>query len=310
MNTPACRSIKTVFASVAGILLLAACTSTPTKPAGAEAVRSKLTQLQSDPQLASRAPVAIKDAELAVRAAEESRDDHALEQHLVLMADRKVEIARARAQARLSQDQRKALGDQRQSARLESRTREAEQAHDEARAASAAAADARRQASSARADADFARLQAESARLETEAAQQQSDDLQRQIAELNARPTDRGLVVTLGDVLFASGQSGLKGASASNLNRLAAFLNRYPERTVLIEGHTDSVGSASANDALSQRRADAVKTYLIGQGVDPGRLAASGKGKGAPVASNDSAAGRQQNRRVEVIISNSLTSSR
>jgi outer membrane protein OmpA-like peptidoglycan-associated protein len=324
MNTPARSFSKTLLATAAASLLLAACSTTPAKPAGAEAVRNKLTQLQSDPQLASRAPVAIKDAELAVRAAEEPRNDHALEQHLVLIADRKVDIAWAQAQARYSEDQRKTLSEQRESARLESRTREADKARSEAKSANTDAAIARSQASSARTDAavarsdassartdaDIARSQADVARMDTEAARQQSDDLQRQIAELNAKSTDRGLVVTLGDVLFATGRSELKGGAASNLSKLSAFLNKYPDRTVIIEGHTDSVGSEDSNLGLSQRRADAVKSYLVNQGVDSGRLAATGKGEGSPTAGNDSTTGRQQNRRVEVIISNAVTSSR
>jgi outer membrane protein OmpA-like peptidoglycan-associated protein len=128
--------------------------------------------------------------------------------------------------------------------------------------------------------------------------------LQRQIDELQARPTDRGLVVTLGDVLFTSGQADLKAGAAGNLDKLITFLNEYPNRTVMIEGYTDSVGSEDYNQRLSQRRADSVKTYLVAQGIRSIRLAASGKGEDAPVAGNESADGRQQNRRVEVIINN------
>ena len=146
--------------------------------------------------------------------------------------------------------------------------------------------------------------------MDSAAARQQSEDLQRQIAELNAKATDRGLVVTLGDVLFASGGSALKGGVASNLGKLAAFLNKYPDRTVLIEGHTDSVGSTDSNLGLSQRRADSVKSYLMAQGVASTRIATSGMGEDSPAAGNDSPTGRQQNRRVEVIILNTVTSLR
>ena len=110
-------------------------------------------------------------------------------------------------------------------------------------------------------------------------------------------------MVTLGDVLFATGRSELKGGTPGNLNKLATFLNQYP-------GHTDSVGSEDSNCGLSQRRADSVKSYLVSQSVASSRLAASGLGEVSPVASNDSDTGRQQNRRVEVIISNTATSSR
>jgi outer membrane protein OmpA-like peptidoglycan-associated protein len=174
-----------------------------------------------------------------------------------------------------------------------------------------ASADAAVQVTAARADsaeqklvADEARGAADAARVAATSSQYQATELQRQIDELNAKPTDRGLVVTLGDVLFTSGQADLKSGTTGNLNKLVAFLNEYPSRTVTIEGYTDSVGSEDYNRGLSQRRADSVKAYLVGQGIGSVRLVAAGKGEHAPVASNDSAAGRQQNRRVEVIINN------
>ncbi|KAF0188168.1 MAG: OmpA/MotB domain-containing protein, partial [Gammaproteobacteria bacterium] len=88
----------------------------------------------------------------------------------------------------------------------------------------------------------------------------------------------------------------------SNLDQLAVFLNRYTDRSVTIEGHTDDVGNSASNQSLSQNRADAVRTYLVAEGVAVSRFVSSGMGESAPVASNDSATGRQQNRRVEVII--------
>jgi outer membrane protein OmpA-like peptidoglycan-associated protein len=302
MNTSA-HSFKTLIAAAAVSLLLAACSATPTKPEGADSARAKLTQLQSDPQLASRAPVAIKEADEAVRAAEEPRKDTEQAAHLVLIANGKVDIAWAQARTRLAEDQRKSLSEQREGARLDARTREADAARSDASIA-------RSDASFARADAEFANNRADAARLSADAAKQQSEDLQRQIAELNAKATDRGLVVTLGDVLFATGRSELKGGAANNLSKLSAFLNKYQDRTVAIEGHTDNVGSDDSNFSLSQRRADSVKSYLVSQGVSSTRLAASGKGEGSPVSGNDSATGRQQNRRVEVIIANTVTSSR
>jgi outer membrane protein OmpA-like peptidoglycan-associated protein len=114
-------------------------------------------------------------------------------------------------------------------------------------------------------------------------------------------------VLTLGDVLFTSGQADLKAGASSHLDKLVTFLDKYPDRTVLIEGYTDSVGSEDYNQGLSQRRADSVKSYLVAQGVDSTRLAASGKGESDPVAGNETAAGREQNRRVEVIINDRST---
>lgn len=262
MNTSrhACKLL-----ALAGVsLLLSACAGGPTIPAGADQARNKLTQLQADPQLAMRAPVAIKEAEVAVTAAEQPRSKKDMEQgvHLVYLADRKVDIAQSRAQTRLWEDQRKQLSEEREGARLDSRTLEADLAHE------------------------------------------QTDDLKAQIAALNAKETERGLVVTLGDVLFEFDRSDLKSGAANHLSTLAAFLNRYPNRTVIIEGHTDSVGNDDYNFSLSQRRAESVHSFLMSQGIAGYRMSASGKGEGSPVASNGNATGRQMNRRVEVVIVN------
>ena len=261
------RMGSALIATTVVSVLLAACAAAPSKPAGAADARTKLMQLQSDQELASRAPLAIKDADLAVSLAEQPQADMGLAAHRVYIADRKVEIARAQAETRLAEDQRAALTTQREDARLDERTREADTAR-----ASAAASDA-----------------------ETVA-------LQRQLDEMKAKMTDRGVVLTLGDVLFETGRADLKPEATGNLAALVAFLNNYPNRTVMIEGHTDNVGSEDANVALSQRRADSVRSYLVGKGIASARLSASGKGEAVPVADNASAMGRQQNRRVEVII--------
>ena len=289
------RSIAKVVVPTAALLLFAACATPLTAPQGADTVRGKLTQLQSSPELASLAPVELKAAEASVIAAEVPREDGPYSAHLVLIADHKVDIARARAQSRLYEDQRRALSEESERARLEARTREADRARADARYA--------------RADAAAARDEAERARLKTETARLESEELQRQIEELNARETDRGLVVTLGDLLFETGRAELKGGATSNLEKLVAFLNEYPDRNVLIEGHTDNVGSNDSNYDLSNRRADAVQSYLASLGVDPGRLSSSGMGESSPIADNDTATGRQQNRRVEIIISNAATAS-
>ena len=291
-----------IAASIAAILL-SACASTPRSPVGAAEARSKLTQLQSNPDLATRAPAAIKDAELAVRTAELPQGDLELANHRVYLADRKVDIAAAQAATALAESQRQGLSDQRDKARLDARTLEADKNASQLATAKGALADEKRNSESARDEADAARVAAVNAAVK--AAQ-----LQQQLDELNAKPTDRGMVLTLGDVLFTSGQADLKAGATTNLNKLAMFLTNYPDRNVTIEGYTDSVGSDDYNTGLSQRRADSVKAFLTGQGVGSTRLTAAGKGESNPVAGNDSAAGRQQNRRVEVIISNAQTVAR
>ncbi|MFN3712772.1 MAG: OmpA family protein [Alcanivoracaceae bacterium] len=232
-------------------------------------MRSKLTALQNDAELAPRARVEIREAEQAVETAERPLDklDTALGAHRVYMADRQVEIARAKAATRLAEDSRARLSEERSDARLAARTREADRAH---------------------ADATLARS--------SEA------DMRRRLEELKAKPTERGIVITLGDVLFDSGSATLRSGADDNLSKLVSFLTQYPDRRVLIEGHTDNVGSEAANRKLSQQRAESVRQRLVNEGIESGRMSVLGKGMNNPVANNNTDAGRQQNRRVEIII--------
>jgi len=259
-----------ILIAFTSLLILGGCASAPKTPEGAVEARAKLTQLQNDPTLASKVSVAIRTADTAVKEAEIPRKDKALSDHLVFIAGREVDVAWAQAKTRQLEDQRAGLTEQRNAERLDSRTREADQA---------------------RLDADMAR--------------EDSEALRREIAELNAKETERGLVVTLGDMLFETGNSQLKGNAAENLAKLSSFLKAYPDRTLMIEGHTDNVGSDDSNQSLSQRRAESVRMYLLEQGISSNRLSAYGKGESSPIASNDSVSGRALNRRVEVIIANS-----
>lgn len=300
---------RNVLAAAITSTILTACMTHPPAPEGSEEVRSKLTQLQSDPELATRAPVAIKNAEQAVAAAEQPQKDKQMASHLVYLADRKVDIAQARAETRLLEDQRDSLRQQREGARLDSRTREADSARMDANKAQQETDRARKETESARMETASARMESELARLDIEASKAKRIELEQQLAELNARPTERGMVVTLGDVLFATGKSELKSSATSHLTKLAEFLKKT-DRSVMIEGHTDNVGSDAFNQSLSQQRADSVKAFLQQQAVPAARIQTSGKGESTPVASNETAGGRQQNRRVEVIIINDTVSTR
>jgi outer membrane protein OmpA-like peptidoglycan-associated protein len=292
---------STFAALVFSSLVLVACVITPSSPPGAAEVRSKLSALQNDPNLAGRAQVELQDAEEAVRLAEQPvpAAEAPLGEHRVYLADRKVEIARAKATTRYAEDQRAQFAEERGEARLAARSLEADQARYDADRARADAVRARGDASRARAAADDARTAEAKASAD---ATLRAAELQRQIDVLEAEATDRGLVLTLGDVLFATGNAELQSGARNRLDKLVNFLNEYSERRVLIEGHTDSVGNSAYNQGLSQRRAKSVSNYLTEQGIAWQRLSASGMGMDRPIASNDTAAGRQQNRRVEIII--------
>lgn len=300
MKIPTVKS-KLLISTALASALLTACASVKA-PEGSAEVREKLTRLQTNQELASRAPVAVKEAETAVRQAEVPEKDKDLARHRLVMADYKVEIATAWAEARLAQDDRAALSRQAEAARLASRTREADRARQDTAEARRDSALARRDSELARRDSEAARRATEAARNEAEAARLEAIELKRQLEELEGRETERGIIITLGDVLFATGKSQLASTANNHLSKLARFLKEYPDNNVVIEGHTDSVGTESSNITLSQNRADAVRNFLVRQGVASHQLSTVAMGQGSPVASNDSATGRQKNRRVEIII--------
>jgi OOP family OmpA-OmpF porin len=197
---------------------------------------------------------------------------------------------------------------------------EAEQALDQAESAARGTADqdevdhlaylAQQRAETAQALADervalaeMEQLGEERDALVIEARERHIDVLETELAELRADRTERGLVVTLSDeILFDVDQADLKPGGMQQLARVSEFLRQNPDRNVLIEGHTDSSAPDAYNLALSQRRANAVEDFLITQGVDPTRISAVGYGEQLPIATNDSAAGRQANRRVELVV--------
>ncbi len=134
-------------------------------------------------------------------------------------------------------------------------------------------------------------------------ASSKAEAAEEELAELKTRKTDRGLVMTLGDVLFTTGNADLLPGAQRSIDKLAAYLNKNPDKKISIEGHTDSKGSENFNMMLSKRRADSVRSALIARGISSDRITVKGLGELYPVAGNDTAAGRQQNRRVEIVIS-------
>jgi outer membrane protein OmpA-like peptidoglycan-associated protein len=240
--------------------------------------------------------MALADAGKALQAAEKANNAEEKGQ-LAYIAEKRAQIATLSAEGIAAEKAVEKMGRETSDLTAEKKTQEARIAMkqaEEAKAAAAAEAERAAKATSA--------AQAEAERAAR--ARAEADQLMKEMADLKAKQTERGIVLTIGEVLFATGKSELSAAAMQSVNKLADFLQKHPNRNLLIEGHTDDTGSDKLNMTLSQKRADAVKEALTRKGVDPGRITAKGYGKKYPVASNDTSAGRSQNRRVEVIILN------
>ena len=287
---------------VMAALLVAACaTTSPQSESALAQAQSAVQTLESDPLAAQTAGKPLQDARDALAAALKAQQDHRPPDevvHLAYLARRRAEIGEAIVAETRARNQIADAQARRDQVLMASREREAAAARAQASSAEAQAAAAQNQAATARDQAAAARDQAA-------AANDQAAAAQAQLADLQAKQTERGMVLTLGsNVLFDTASDTLKPGADEALNRVAQFLQSQPAVKLRIEGHTDSRGSDSYNEALSQRRAQAVARALMNRGVDPSRLQAVGRGMEVPVATNDSAEGRQQNRRVELIFSN------
>jgi outer membrane protein OmpA-like peptidoglycan-associated protein len=255
------------------VVALAACASAP--PAGLEQARATLRAAQADPEVARYAPAELDLAERSLREAEQSSGDAA---HRAYIAQQEARIARELAAARAFEAKARIT----ERAALERRVQAAEADRDRALARAVAAEAARDEQD---------RLAAEVRRLKA------------QVAEMEAQKTERGWILTLGsDLLFDIGQAKLKPAGQRAIASVARFMRERGERRVVIEGFTDSTGSAAMNQRLSERRAHAVRDALVNEGIHGERIEARGLGAQNPVASNVSPDGRSLNRRVEIVI--------
>jgi outer membrane protein OmpA-like peptidoglycan-associated protein len=221
-------------------------------------------------------------------------------------AKRQAEAAAARqAQLRAEAIETKRMADE--EARRQAELTAAREAQMKAEA-TAAALRAKSEADALRAQEEAARAETERVRQAAEQAAKAAEALRAQLLEqfnriLETRDTPRGLVVNMADVLFDTGKYDLHPGTREKLARLSGIMLAHPGLNLEVEGHTDSTGSDELNQTLSERRAETVRGYLIQQGLVADHVTAKGFGKTMPVADNNSAAGRQQNRRVEIVVS-------
>lgn len=278
-------------AIAATLLGLAGCASAPKDSALLAQARQAVSQAESNPNVAKYAPTDLDRARKLLINAEGSAKDKGpndkVASHYAYLATQVARIAEQRAHEQTAMAQVKAGEVERQKILLSARESEADRALAQARAAQGQAEQARNEALNA----------------QSQAAQAQAEN-QRLMGELQAAQTSRGIVLTLGDVLFDTGKAQLKTGAQRPIEQIAAFLNENPERRIQVEGFTDSQGSDEYNQQLSQQRADAVAQAIIQRGIDAQRVRALGYGEEFPKAGNDSPGSRQLNRRVEIVVSN------
>jgi outer membrane protein OmpA-like peptidoglycan-associated protein len=254
------------------------------------------------------------------------------ERSLANKANKKDIISQARQTIQFAEDARALAAQRQEQARIEAeREAAAAKAAAEAKAAAdaQAAAEAKRQAEltaakeaqmkaeaeaaavKAKAKEDALKAQEAAARAEAERERQAAAALRAQLLQqfnsiLDTRDTPRGLVVSLGDVLFATGKYDLKSDAQLKLAKLSGIILAHPGLNLSVEGYTDNVGGEEFNQTLSEKRAEGVRSFLIQQGLSSDRVTAQGFVMSSHVASNDTAAGRQQNRRVEIVVSGDI----
>jgi outer membrane protein OmpA-like peptidoglycan-associated protein len=289
---------RLALASAATCLaLLAACSSMPAQNAALTQARTRLDAAQSRPEIVAMAPDDLARAREALRRADQALingDSVDRVNHLSYLAQQQVAIAEETAAGRNAQAVITGAAAERDRMRLELRTREADMA--QAQKATAEQASAAKTVQLAQSEANTQAERDRVARRDVKVG-----ELEAQLQDMNARYTDRGVVITLGDLLFDTGASDLRAESQHRMDQLAGFMKRYPERHASIEGYTDNVGKAASNQSLSDRRASAVMAALIQLGVPGKQLSTQAFGEEHPVASNNTRAGRQMNRRVEVV---------
>ena len=279
-------------AALALAIALSACSSAPTTTSLLDQARGDYMAAQGNPAVSQYAALELRQATAALdRANEAAARKESMDEvdKLAYVAKQRIATAQEVAKQKSAEAAVADAARQRDQVRLEARTMEADQA--------------KRSAEQAKAEADAARSAAQSQAMATRDAQAQADALAAQLADLQAKQTERGIVMTMGDVLFNVDQANLTAGGVQTLQKLAEVMREHPDRNVMVEGFTDSTGSEEHNLTLSQRRAEAVRSALMNMGVEGTRISTRGYGEAYPVASNANSADRQLNRRVEIVLS-------
>lgn len=306
-----------VAAAVA--LALQACAGVETRETNAalEEARQAYQSAAADPHVNETALIPLQNSQEALQQAEQELQQGNIQvaEHYAYIAKQRALTAEQIGMQEAAQETIRNASRERDSILIESRTREADMARMRAERQQQSAAEAQQNAEQQRLQAERERQRAlelqaiaeqnaqaaEQARYSAQTSEEKAAALEQQLNELQSQQTARGMVLTLGDVLFDTDKSQLKPGAMRSIEKLADFLKENPEQEILIEGHTDSRGSEQYNLTLSERRAEAVQEALTERGVPEDRVSAEGMGEAYPVANNDSRAGRQQNRRVELV---------
>jgi len=302
-----------LVSSCLAVLLISGCATTGVETPLVTDAQEIFSKAESDPNVNNYAPLELKEAKIAIENVQrglETGANQAEIEHLAYLAKQKALIATEVTNMKIADKEVEATQVELNKELLEARTKEAneslskaEMARQEAEMHRLSAEEALKEAQMQTSEAQKERMEAEKARRDAEAAEARAKKLEDEIIDLKASQTERGLVLTLGDVLFDTGKSELKPGAHTTIDKLAAFLKEYPKRKVQIEGFTDNVGLDEYNLGLSIHRAEAVRNALHAQGIELERIKYRGYGNAFPVASNDTSEGRQRNRRVEIIIS-------
>jgi outer membrane protein OmpA-like peptidoglycan-associated protein len=254
----------------------------------------------------------------AVQTAEDARAIAVKKINDVRLAAEQQASAEAQAQSQQQADEARRQAEQAEAATVQAEAAktqaDTDAAHAQAATAKAQADMAANQAASAsavsaaQADADQSRLAAQQANLNAQQAETDKAAMRATLSEqlnsiLQTRDSARGLIVSMSDVLFDTGKFSLKPGAREKLAKVAGILLAYPGLNIELDGYTDNVGGDAMNQTLSENRADSVRDYLVQEGVSTSSVSAKGYGNSSPVSSNDNSAGRQQNRRVELVVS-------